>query len=416
MTATNTPDVPPREPGEESVEKPTDGLLRRTLGKFVVDDWQTALLLPLLAVASALVLSALVIVLSDIDNLERLGSQPGSALSDMGASVFDAYTALARGAFGSLRAWSETLTNATPFIIAGLAVGLGFRAGLFNIGALGQMIAGGLAATWVGISVDLPAFVHLPLALLAGFAAGAAYGAIPGILKAKTGAHEVIVTIMLNNIGLLMLTYVLKTDAFRAAGRTDPISEKVATTARLPKLFGVLDRSDLRVHLGLLLALALAWGVWWLLYQSTIGFEFRAVGFNPSAAAYGGMSVVLLTALVMAISGGLAGLAGANEVLGVQGRAAPGFVGVIGFDAISVALLGRSHPGGIVLSGLLFGALKAGAQEMQAVTNVPVDIIQIVQALIIVFIAAPALIRAVFRIRGEHDEGAGTTIQSGWAS
>jgi len=368
------------------------------LRAITVDDWRQTLLLPFLALASALVLSAFVVIVSDIDNLQRLGSDPGAALSTMIGDVAEAYWALVTGSVGSLRAISETLTNATPFIVVGLGLGVGFRAGLFNIGGIGQMIAGGLAATWVGFTLSGPTVVLVPLALLAGLIGGGLYGAIPGLLKARNGAHEVIVTIMLNNVAILGLTWVLKTEVFLAEGRVDPISKPVDDSARLPRLLGFLDRSDLRVHLGFLVALALAGFVWWLLFRSTVGFEFRSVGASPSAARYGGMNVPLLTVLVMATSGALAGLGGANEILGVQGRAAPGFASTIGFDAISVTLLGRNHPVGIVLAGLLFGALKAGAQEMQAATNVPVDMIQIVQALIVVFIAAPALIKAVYRI------------------
>ena len=374
-----------------------DGLAGR-VRSLTTDDWRQTLLLPVLALVSALVLSAFVVIASDIDNLQRLGSDPGAALTTMARDVGEAYWALVTGSLGSLRALSETLTNATPFIIVGLGLGVGFRAGLFNIGGLGQMIVGGLAATWVGFTLDGPGVVVVPAALIAGLLGGALYGAIPGLLKARNGAHEVIVTIMLNNIATLGLTWVLKTEVFLAEGRVDPVSKPVSDSSRLPRLLAVLDRTDLRVHLGFLLAIALAVFAWWLLFRSTIGFQFRAVGASPSAARYGGMNVPLLTVLVLATSGALAGIGGANEVLGVQGRAAPGFAGTIGFDAISVSLLGRNHPVGIVFAGLLFGALKAGAQEMQAATNVPVDMIQIVQALIVVFIAAPALIRAVYRI------------------
>jgi len=398
MTMTETPRQTP-DPKLESTEP-------RPLYATLVGNWREALLLPLLAVVTAMAVSALIVVLSDLDNLERLGSAPGSALWSMLTSTGTAYQSLFMGAFGSFRALSETFTNATPYIIAGLAIGLSFRAGLLNIGGLGQMIVGGLCAVWVGFAISAPTIIHLPLAILAGFVGGALYGAIAGVLKARTGAHEVITTIMLNNIALLLLTWVLKTSVFQAEGRVDPISESVESTARLTRLFGFLNRSDLRVHIGLFLALALAVFVGWLLFRTSIGFEFRAVGANPDAAHYAGMRVATLTGAVMALSGGLAGIAGANEVLGVQGRAAPGFAGTIGFDGISVALLGRSHPVGIVASGLLFGALRAGAQEMQAATDVPIDMIQIVQSLIIVFIAAPALIRAIWRVRTATVEGA----------
>jgi len=384
---------------ENEVSPPRESPFREALRSISATDWRQAILLPALALVSALILSALVVALSDLDNLERLGSEPGAALGTMLGDIGEAFWALARGSVGSLRAISETLTNATPFIIVGLGLGVGFRAGLFNIGGQGQMIVGGLAATWVGFTLNAPGSITIPLALFAGAVAGGLFGAIPGYLRARNGAHEVIVTIMLNNIALLGLTWVLKTSVFQAEGRVDPISKPIDASSRLPRLFGFLGRSDLRVHIGFFIALALAAFVWWLLFHSTLGFQFRAVGKSPSAAQYAGMSVTTLTVLVMALSGALAGIGGSNEVLGVQGRAAPGFAGAVGFDAISVALLGRNHPLGIVWAALLFGALKAGAQEMQAATNVPIDMIQIVQALIIIFIAAPALIRAVYRIK-----------------
>jgi len=395
VRAADAPEIMPAGDGPPSGESP----FREALRSISATNWRQAILLPTLALVSALILSAIVVAASDIDNLERLGSEPGAAIGTMLGDIGEAFWALVRGSVGSLRAISETLTNATPFIIVGLGLGVGFRAGLFNIGAQGQMIVGGLAATWVGFTVNAPGLVTIPLALLTGAVAGGLYGAIPGYLRARNGAHEVIVTIMLNNIALLGLTWVLKTSAFQAEGRVDPISKPIDGSSRLPRLFGFLGRSDLRVHIGFFIALALAAFVWWLLFHSTLGFQFRAVGKSPSAAQYAGMSVTTLTVLVMALSGALAGIGGSNEILGVQGRAAPGFAGAVGFDAISVTLLGRNHPLGIVWAALLFGALKAGAQEMQAATNVPIDMIQIVQALIIIFIAAPALIRAVYRIK-----------------
>jgi len=399
------PDAPsdPAETGPEPLEPSLGSRASGALKALSVQNWRSAILLPALALVSALALSALVVIASDVDNLERLGSEPASALSTMAGDVGQAFWALLHGSFGSLRALSETLTNTTPYIIVGLGLGIGFRAGLFNIGGQGQMITGGLAASWVGFSINAPGVILIPLALLVAAVVGGLYGALPGYLRARNGAHEVIVTIMLNNIALLGLTWVLKTSVFQAEGRVDPISKPIADSSRLPRLLGFLGRNDLRVHLGLFLAVALAIFVWWLLFHSTLGFQFRAVGKSPSASMYAGMNVTTLTVLVMGLSGALAGLGGANEILGVQGRAAPGFAGAVGFDAISVALLGRNHPAGIIAAAVLFGALKAGAQEMQAATNVPVDMIQIVQALIIIFIAAPALIRAFYRIELAND-------------
>ncbi len=381
-------------------------------------DWRTALLVPALAVVTALIISGFIIALTDVDFWRGLGTAPGQAWSDLWHEIVDSYVALFRGSFGGLRAISETLTASAPLILAGLAVGIGFRAGLFNIGAEGQMLMGGMFAVVAGFTfTGLPVVVHLPLVVLAGFLGGAVWGGIPGLLRAKTGAHEVIVTIMLNNIAIRLVDYLLKTDWIQVEGRDDPISKGVEVSGRLPRLLGFLEDvrppSDIRVHAGILLAVLAAWGIYWLLFRSTIGYEFRAVGYNPHAAKYAGMNVTWLYFAVMAIAGGMAGLAGMNQVSGVLYRVTPGFSAGIGFEAISLALLGRSHPGGIVLAGILFGALRAGGQEMQVATDVPIDLILVVQALVVVFIAAPALIRAIYRVRtGEAAE----QLTKGWAT
>jgi simple sugar transport system permease protein len=285
------------------------------------------------------------------------------------------------------------------------------------------MIIGGVTAAMVGFTVDLSfmgsyaVVVHLPLALLGGMVGGAIWGGIPGLLRAKTGAHEVITTIMLNNIAIRLLDWLLKTSLIGMEGRNDPVSKTVDVSARLPRLLGFLEgsrpSSDIRVHLGIIVALLAAAAVFWLLFRSTLGFEFRAVGYNPDAARYAGTNVVWAYVLVMAISGALAGLAGANQTLGVLYRVTPGFSAGIGFDAISLALLGRSHPVGIVAAGLLFGALRAGGQQMQVQTDIPIDLILVIQALVVVFIAAPALIRAIYRVKtGEGAE----QLTKGWAT
>jgi len=373
-------------------------------------DWRSALLVPVLAVFTAIVLGAVIIAVTDIDALRIWGSQPGEAFTETWTTIKDAYISLFQGAFGSMSGWSETLTSAAPLILTGLAVGLGFRAGLFNIGAEGQMLMGGLVATIVGFYFDLPMVIHLPFALLGGIVGGALWGGIPGLLRAKTGAHEVISTIMLNWIAIFFINWVLRTSFLQTAGRDDPISKDIATTARLPRFS---DDPTFRLHAGIIVALVAAFFIFWLLYRSTIGYEFRAVGFNPDGAHYAGMSVTWLYVAVMAVSGAMAGLAGANQILGVLDRATPGFSAGLGFDAIALALLGRSHPAGIVLAGLLFGALEAGGREMQAATDVSIDLILVLQALIVVFIAAPALIRAIYRVRtGEGAE----QMTRGWAS
>jgi simple sugar transport system permease protein len=320
--------------------------------------------------------------------------------------------ALFQGAFGGLGPISETLTRASPLILAGLAVAVGFQAGLFNIGANGQMLIGGMFALVVGFQWDLPIFIHIPLAIVAALVGGAIWGGIPGYLRAKTGAHEVITTIMLNFIALRLVDYLLTVKFFQLEGRSDPVSKSVLDSARYPKLIDFLN-ARYRVHLGIIIALLAAWFIWWLLYRSTIGFEFRAVGANPDGARYAGMNVVWLIVAVMAVAGAMAGLAGGDQVLGTLGRATPGFVGVIGFDAIALALLGRSHPFGVVAAGLLFGGLAAGGQNMQASTDVGVDIVTVIQALIIVFIAAPALIKAIYRVKADTDAA---QVSQGWAT
>lgn len=376
-------------------------------------DWRTAVMVPVLAVFSALVVGALVMVLTDIDILKKWGSSPGGALADSWNLIYAAYQSMAAGAFGSLSAWSETIVAATPLVFAGLAVAIGFRAGLFNIGGQGQLIMGALFATIVGFQFALPSLIHIPLAILAGILGGAIWGGIPGLLRARTGAHEVITTIMMNFIALFLMNWALKTSFVRVEDRIDPLSKVIETSAQLPRLLGFLDRSELRSHAGFIVAILAAIVIWWLLFRSTVGYEFRATGFNPDAARYGGINVDRTYLLVMAVAGAAAGLGGASEVMGLHHRLFSGFQGTIGFDAIALALLGRSHPGGVVAAALLFGALKAGGRQMQAATDIPIDLILVVQALVIIFIAAPALIRAVYRVR--TGEGTGQ-VTRGWST
>ena len=286
-------------------------------------DWQSLILVPILAVFSALVIGAFIIAISTVDLLEMWGESPGDAFAETFRTIAEAYAGLFQGAFGSVGAISETLTAATPLILAGLAVAIGFRAGLFNIGAEGQMLIGGLSALMVGFSFDgLPIAIHLPLAIIAGIIGGAMWGGFPGWLRAKTGAHEVITTIMMNWIAIRFVDWALKTPFIQATGRTDPISKSVLESARLPKLFG----AQYRVHAGIILALLVAWFAYWLLFKSTIGFEFRAVGYNPDGARYAGISVTRAYVLVMAVAGAMAGIAGANQVLGVLHRGSPGLL------------------------------------------------------------------------------------------
>ncbi len=367
-----------------------------------------------LAVVIALVLGGLLVAIADEDTVEALsyfGARPSDTFQAAWSAITSAYAALWEGSLGSLEALSETLVAATPLILTGLAVAVPFRAGLFNIGGEGQVIVGGATAGFVGFTLTgLPLAIHLPLTLLAGLLGGAAMGAIPGILKARTGAHEVITTIMLNNIAGPLLLALLVTDLFQRAGRTDPISRPVAESARLPSPEGF------RVDAGLLVALAAAVAIWWLLDRSTLGFQIKAVGANAVAAVHAGMSATRTTVLTFAIAGALAGLAGAGLVIGRSGLGAvtSGFSAGVGFDGITVALLGRGKAGGTVLAGLVFGALNAGGLRMQAATGTPVDLISVIQALVILFIAAPLLVQSIFRIR--VDDTVGTSMAKGWGA
>ena len=345
-------------------------------------DMRELLMVPLGAVVLALVIGALIMMATSVPP----------------ATVLQSFVAMADGALGSVNALSETLTAAIPLVLAGLGIGLAFRAGLFNIGAEGQMVVGGLATAVASFSITgLPMAIHLPLALLIGLSVGAFYAGIAGALRAVTGAHEVISTIMLNLISFRLLDYFLRQPYIQKEGRSDPISRAVLESAELPRLLSFVD-PNLRLHFGLFIMLAAVALVWWLLFRSKLGFAFRISGENPDAARYAGIRAGLTIVLAMMIAGALAGLAGAAQVSGVLGRATPGFTAGIGFDAIAVALLGRSHPVGILLAGLLFGGLEAGGRQMQVDAGVSIDMISIMQALIIIFVAAPLLVKRVFPV------------------
>lgn len=389
---TDTATVPTSSPSGPPDGQYSGNLARRIWARI---DTTNAVVLPLLAFVSALVIGVVVIVLSDIDKIRE--GDFGGILT----TIKDSYLALPAGAFNGWRPINETIVATTPLLLAGLAVAITFRAGLFNIGGTGQMLMGGMGAVFVGFSMNGPGFIQVPLGVLAGMVLGTAWGIIPGLLKARAGVHEVISTIMLNLIAGSLVLWLLKTDTFGREGRNDPISKLVSSEGRLPRLFGFLDRPELRAHVGFLIAIAAAFFFWWLLERTTLGFEIRAQGSNSSAARYAGMKPGNLMVLTFVIAGGFAGLAGASEVLGTQGRATQGFAGDIGFDAIAVALLGRSTPVGTVLAAFLFGALQAGGQKMQVDTGVPVDLVLILRGLIVLFIAAPLLMKAIFRIKAE---------------
>lgn len=301
-----------------------------------------------------------------------------------------AFYALWDGAFGDIYYTGETIRQVTPYILAGLAVAFAFKTGLFNIGVEGQLIVGWLAAVWVGIAFDLPKMIHLPLAILAAAAAGALWAFIPGFLKAKFRVHEVIVTIMLNYVALHISNYIVRSVLSEKSDRTPNIPE--TASLRSPLLEGITDYS--RLHWGIVVALICVFLMWFILEKTKRGFELRAVGINQHASEYAGMNVRSNIILSMVISGAFAGLAGAMEGLGTFGYTAirGGFTGV-GFDGIAVALLGGNGPIGIILAALLFGALKVGALNMPLEAGVPNELVDIIIALIVFFVAASYMIR-----------------------
>ncbi|WP_246081591.1 ABC transporter permease [Nocardioides litoris] len=365
-------------------------------------------LVAVLAVFLAVVVGSLMIMFTDEDvraSASYFFSRPGDFFAESRVAIEGAYTALFRGSIYNTRAedfatgirpLTETLKFAGPLIAAGLGVGLAFRAGMFNIGGRGQMLLAGGASGYVAINAGLPGPLLLVAAVLAGMVAGGIWAGIAGLLKARTGAHEVIVTIMLNYIGFYLLFYALSKQGWlQAPGSVNPKSQAMPEDAVMPRLLG--DRYNL--HLGFLLALVAVAVVWWLLNRSALGYRFRAVGENPNAARTAGIDVGRTYVVVMLIAGSLVGLAGANQVLGtVPSGVTTDLDAGIGFDAITVALLGRSHPLGILAAGLLFGAFKAGGFSMQASEGIPVDIVLVIQSLIVLFIAAPPLVRALFRL------------------
>lgn len=357
----------------------------------------TDVLTTVAAIVLAFVVGAILMIVSDTEVRSTYAyffARPSDALTASWDKVSSAYGALIQGSVGSWQAITETTAQAAPLICAGLGVGLAFRAGLFNIGAQGQAIWGAILAAYVGFTFHLPPVLHFLVALVAGVIGGGIWGGIVGWLKARTGAHEVIVTIMMNYIAAGLLAYLLTTSAFQRPGRTDPISPIIDWNATFPRLAGS------QLHLGFVIALVAAVLVWWILDRSTIGFVIKAVGANPHAAATAGMSVGRTTIITMTLAGALAGLAGVQAALApsASGYAVPlslGIVGSIGFDAITVALLGRSKPLGTVLAGLLFGALHAGGLAMQSIAQTPLTLTTVLQALIVLFVAAPALVTTI---------------------
>lgn len=360
----------------------------------------------ILAIFLALVVGGILIAFTNEDVLEASGyffQRPSDTFAAIWNAVYNGYEALFRGAIfnargadfaAQIRPLTNTLGFAAPLIAAGLGVALAFRVGLFNIGARGQMLIAVGVAGLLTFGLDLPIWIHIPVTLIAGIAGGALWGAIAGLLKARTGAHEVILTIMLNYVAYYLLLWMIRTPGLlQKEGTNQALGSATPESAQFPELFGpkfpLLD-------LGFVIVILATLFVWWLIERSSLGLRMRAVGENPHAARAAGISVQRVYVYAMLFAGGLAGLAGMNQV---QGAVTTGITETIdagiGFDAITVALLGRSRAWGTFAAGILFGALKAGSFSMQA-QDIPVDIVLVVQSLVVLFIAAPPLLRAVF--------------------
>jgi general nucleoside transport system permease protein len=383
-----------------------------------------------LAFVSALAIGAIIIVLATPSATlawRHVLQAPGKALFESWKAGANAYSSLFVGSIGNPRAiakaihtgkasdftiaflpLSETLVSTTPLMMAGLGIALAFRAGLFDIGGQGQLIVGAAGAILAGFSFPaLPLALHLPFAVLTGAAFGAAWGFIPGFLKARTGAHEVITSMMMNYIGTNLLTWLLTTGLYQAPPRDQAISKVVVAAARLPHIAG----PSLRVNVGFLLAVLFVIGVAWLLRSSSMGFRFRMLGLNSAAARVAGVNIGRQYMLAMSLAGALVGLAGTFMTLGVDYRLAPLYGGTTGFDGITVAILGRGSPLGVALSALLFGAFTAGGRTMQVNTSIPLQLVQVLQAVLVLFVAAPGVIRTIYRIRLARGGG---RVFGGW--
>lgn len=372
-----------------------------------LQSWLPTVTDTVLAIVLALVVGAVLIMFSTprvVESLSYFFSYPWDFFKFSGTAIWDGYAALLDGSLGSGGAVRRTLERAAPLIAAGLGVTLAFRAGLFNIGAQGQVLVAALAGGYIGFHFDSGGWFHWIFALVVAMAAGAAWAGIAGVLKAKTGAHEVITTIMLNNVAKFVLLYALGKEAFQLVGSDNKQSPRPNESAVYPSIFGL--------HLGIFLAVLAAVGVWYLLERSTLGFEMRAVGANPEASRTAGMSVSKTYLMTMLVAGALSGLAAMNTVLGQENSVTVDVAGTVGFDAITVALLGRATPLGTVFAGLLYGALSSGGLAMQSQAGIPPEMSQVLQALIVLFVAAPALVRGIFRLRGRGK--ASTVMASGW--
>lgn len=395
------------------MEKTTEDK-KKSLSVFWDEFSRSNFLVILLAIFTGILLGGVLVAITTNEVYAAFRESIWSGLGTALKTAWNTYVALFTGSVGdpekirlayasgdplairrAINPFFESLVQSTPYIFGGLAVALGFRAGLFNIGVEGQIFIGAATGVWAGYAIaGLPTIIHIPLAMFFGALGGALWGFIPGLLKAKTGAHEVITTIMMNYIAFRLVDWLLKFP-MKDPNEFTPKTPWILETAKLPRLFD----TPIRFHIGFFIAVLMAVAVYFLLFKTTWGFELRMVGSNPNAARYAGVKITKTIILAMVLSGGLAGMAGANEVLGVNYRLLPAFSSGYGFDSIALALLGKTHPLGVILSSLLFGFLRNGARSMQLTVGVPIDIVSILQAVILAFIAAPAIIRTIYRLR-----------------
>lgn len=367
----------------------------------------------LLAILAGFVVGGILMAVTDEKFLASIGyffQRPTDALGAAWSAISKGYVALFQGSIynpnaksfvAAIKPLTETLRFASPLILSGLGIALSFRVGLFNIGGLGQMLAAVAGASWVAFAVPLPAGIHMLAAIVVGVLAAAAWGSVAGFLKAATGAHEVIVTIMMNYIALNLITFLMRSSFLHdpAAGS----NPKTPAPLQTAQYFGLLGPS-FKLHFGFVVAILGVVFYWWLMERSALGFRLRAVGENPHAAATAGMNVPRLYVITMAASAAFVGFAGVNQVLGTANGVTPSVDAGIGFDGITVALLGGGGAVGIFFAGLLFGAMKAGGPAMQ-IADVSPEVMVVVQGVIVLFIAAPPLIRAIFRLPKKPENG-----------
>jgi len=395
---------------------------------FLEELQRSPLVVTILAILTGIILGGLLAAVTSLDFYAAFAISPWEGIRTGLEIAWNTYAALFTGSVGDIGKISsalasgndaeirraffpffESLVQTVPYLLGGLAVAVGFRAGMFNIGVEGQIFVGAITSVWAGYFFKgLPSIIHVPLTLFFGALGGALWGFIPGLLKAKTGAHEVINTIMMNYIAFRLSEFMLR-GPIKDPNEFTPKSPWIEESAKFYRFFG----EPIRFHLGFFIALGMAVLMYWLLFKTTWGFELRTVGSNPRAARYAGMNNVIATIVAMSLSGALAGMAGANEIMGVNYRLMPAFSSGYGFDSIALALLGKNHPFGVILSALLFGFLRNGARQMQLRAGIPIDIISILQAIILAFIAAPAIIRTIYRLKEPKYEEEGVKL-TGW--